>query len=187
LTGAGIAFSDLNPNSIDTQALGHLQTDLGQGASGLSSSLMACADEISSIFYETSGKRSHGPSCTTALHKQHARQEEAVFSSLSSNVGNWNAHAALPMNPLASSSFFATSPLGTSSGAVAANLNLTTDLMNFSSGMNLPNLGYHLLTNNTKDYQPMTPSNENNLDEELFSVTGQWEELKTVATAHCSL
>jgi hypothetical protein len=86
------------------------------------------------------------------------------------------------MNPLASSSFLATSPPAASSGAAAANLNLTTDLMNFSSGMNLPMLGC-LLTNNTKDHQPMAPSTNNHLDEELFSVTGQWDELKTVATA----
>lgn len=179
LTGAGIAFSDLNPNSIDTQALGHLQTDLTQGTSGLSSSLMACADEISSIFYENSGKSCREPS----YKQQHPRQEEAILSSLSSNVGSWSAHAALPMNPLASSSSLATPPPAAISGAAAANLNLTTELMNFSSGMNFPMLD-HLQTNSsTNDRQPMAiaPSNDNSLDEELFSVTGQWEE------GHCIL
>ena len=159
LIGAGVAFSDLDPDSIDMKALNRIQKDMrkSSGSTTLSSSLLECAEEISTLFGESSEGKLNLPESldslrqTSILHLDDdmQRHQEAFFSN-PAVLGSVNPSlpAAFPDNSISS----------------------LNDLMN-NAPTTLP--AKNALSNacNLK------------VDEEYLSITGQWDETKPSVVA----
>jgi hypothetical protein len=152
LIGVGVAFSDLDPNSIDMQGLRNVQLR----SSSLSTSLLNCAEEISSLFGESSQKKCV-PSVSVPLSllgQSSSRHEEAFFSTNfpsgeeTSNQSQLKSQGAIPSD-------------------TPSNVTLMTNATNFNQPVALSNAFSPSL-----NIQPLD-SQEAQTDE-FLSITGQW-------------